>query len=71
MRLLSNWQTILQKAWSIRLMILAGVLTAIESILPLYIYDFPRGVAAALSLVVIVLAFVTRLLAQKGVTHEE
>jgi hypothetical protein len=52
-------------------MIVAGVLTAIEAILPLYIYDFPRGVAAVLSLVVIALAFVTRLLAQKEVINEE
>lgn len=65
MHLADNWRDVLKKAWSIRLMILAGLLSAIEVILPLWMYDLPRGLFAALSLAVVSGAFVARLLAQR------
>jgi len=64
MRLYDNWRTILKKAWSIRLMILAGVLSGIEIVVPLFADSLPRGVFAALSFASVAAAFVARLVAQ-------
>jgi hypothetical protein len=60
-----DWKRVLRKAWSIRLMVLAGVLTGCETILPLYADSLPRGLFAVLSMAVIVLAMIARLVVQK------
>lgn len=67
MQLYDNWKEILRKAWSIRLIVLAGVLSAIEVILPFFSNDIPRGPFAALSFIAVSGAFVARLVAQKDV----
>ena len=67
MKLYSNWKEILRKAWSIRLMIVAGLLTGIEVILPLFHENIPRSLFAALSLVFVTSALVARLVAQRDV----
>ena len=69
MTLYSNWKQILKKAWSIRLAAIAGLLSAAETLLPLYATSFPRGMFAALSVVVIVGAMFARLAAQKGIDN--
>lgn len=66
--LVQNWKSVLRRAWSIRLMLLAGILSAAEIILPLYADTMPRGLFAALTIVAVGGAFVTRLLVQKGIT---
>jgi hypothetical protein len=63
MRLVSDWKEILQKAWSVRLIVLAGVLTGIEAIIPFFGKDIP-GIRI-LTLVVVAAALIARLLAQK------
>lgn len=70
MRLLPDWKRVLRKAWSIRLMLLAGLLSGCEVILPLYADRFQRGAFAALSLLVISGAFVMRLVAQKDMRDD-
>ena len=65
MRLYDNWRDILRKAWSIRLMILAGALSAAEVVLPLFADVMPRGAFAGLSAITVTAAFVSRLIAQK------
>lgn len=67
MKLTDNWKGILRKAWSIRLMILAGVLSAVEVVLPLFADSIPRGTFAALSGVTVAAAFVARLVAQQDI----
>lgn len=67
MKLISNWRDILRYAWSIRLMILAGVLSGVEVILPLFADCCPRGLFAVLSMLTIAGAFVARIVAQKDV----
>lgn len=67
MKLYADWKVILKKAWSIRFMLLAGVLSAIEVILPFFEDHFPRGLFAAMSGVAVGAAFVARLVAQKDV----
>jgi len=64
-RLAPDWKLILRKAWSIRLMLLAGILTGCEAVLPLYQDTIPRGLFAVLSMIAIVGGFIARLLAQK------
>lgn len=67
MRLLTDWRRILRKAWSIRLMLLAGLLTGCEAILPLYADVLPRGLFALLTMLVIVAAMAARLVAQRDI----
>lgn len=67
MKLYDNWREILNKAWSIRLMILAGMLTACEIVLPLYADAIPRNLFAALSALATMGALVARLVAQRDV----
>ncbi|WP_029073585.1 hypothetical protein [Kaistia adipata] len=67
--LVSNWRAVLCRAWSIRLLLLAGVLSGVEVALPLIgVEAIPPRVFATLSGIVAAAAFVARLLAQKGIT---
>jgi len=67
MKLYPNWKEIVRKAWSIRFMIIAGVLSGIEIVLPMFAEQFPRNVFAILSFVFVAAAFVSRLVAQRDV----
>lgn len=72
-RLLPEWKQVLRRAWSIRLMLAAGLLSGFEFVLP-YLADdppLPRGVFNALSVLVIAAAFVARLVAQKGLQDDQ
>lgn len=65
MKLYDNWKTIVRKAWSVRFMAAAGVLSGVEVALPFFQDAFPRGTFAALSGAFVGAAFVARLVAQK------
>lgn len=67
-KLIANWRKVLRYAWSIRLMLIAGVFSGLEFTLPYFRSVFPldEGVFAALSVVTIAAAFVTRLVAQRN-----
>lgn len=69
MTLYPNWRDILCRAWSIRFMALAAVLSAAEALLTLFpeVVPLDRQALAVLVPVVIAAAFVSRLVAQKGV----
>lgn len=62
--LLPDWQRILKQAWSIRLTVLAGLFSAAEVILPLFVDVLPRHLFVVLAFVAIVGAAVARLVAQ-------
>ena len=62
-----NWKTIVRKAWSVRLIVLAFILSAAEVILPFFDGAMPSGLFAALSGVTVAGAFIARLMAQKDV----
>lgn len=66
MNLLPNWKWLVRKAWSLRLMLLAAVLSGIEVALPFFSSSVPTGAFAAASFVVVAAAFVARLTAQKS-----
>lgn len=67
MKLYANWKQIVRKAWSVRFMILAGVLSGCEVILPLFSDVIPRNTFAVLSMLAVSAAFVSRIVAQKDV----
>jgi hypothetical protein len=64
--LASDWKHILKKAWSVRLIALAGLLQGLEMILPLFVHSMPRGVFASIAIPVTAAAFASRVMAQKG-----
>lgn len=74
MRLVENWRSIVKRAWSIRLLIVAGALSGIEALLSIlnstYIIEVPVWVHIVMALLtppVIAAAFVARLIAQKSI----
>ncbi|MDX3805143.1 MAG: hypothetical protein QHC89_01815 [Bosea sp. (in: a-proteobacteria)] len=70
MKLVWNWKRVLKHAWSIRLIVLAGVLSGAEIALPLIreAIDVPAGVFAGLSFAATAGAFIARLVAQETVS---
>lgn len=72
MRLVAEWRRVLRCAWSIRLLIVAGVLSGAEIALPLIqdLLPIPRGVFAGLSFLATAGAFVARLVAQQSVSGD-
>lgn len=69
MRPIANWRDVLRRAWSIRFIAIAAVLSGLEIVLPLVedILPVPRGVFAALSGLATAGAFVSRIIAQKDI----
>ena len=65
MKLYANWRDIVRRAWSVRLMALAFVMTVLEVVLPFFERDMPRGVFAGLTGLAVGGAFVARLVAQR------
>ena len=66
MKLIHNWGDILKQAWSIRLIILAGILTAAEVVLPLFFESIPRNIFSVAVGITTAAALIARLIAQKG-----
>ena len=64
MRLVYDWKRVLRYGWSIRLIVLAGLLSGAEVVLPLFDDAIPRNLFAVLSLLVTVGAAVARVVAQ-------
>jgi hypothetical protein len=72
MQLLPNWRAVLRRAWSIKLIVVAGLLSGLEAALPLMDWlPVPPGVFAALSFIVTAAAFVARLIAQSSIGGKE
>lgn len=60
-----DWKKLIKKAWSIRLLLLAGLLTGLEACAPIFEPYFGQRTFAIIVFVIVALAFVSRLLAQK------
>jgi hypothetical protein len=69
MKLVDEWKQVVRRAWSMRLMVLAAILSGAEIVIPMYADSLPRGLFAVLSMVSVTGAFVARILAQKGLTN--
>ena len=72
-RLYHNWRTIIRKAWSIRLMLLAGALSGAEALVTIFPdqLHLSRHVLAVLVPLVIGAAFVARLVAQEDLPEAD
>lgn len=73
MKLTANWRAVLVHAWSVRLMLLAALLSGLEVALPL-LHGFFRlypGVFALLSFAATAGAVIARFIAQKGLTNDD
>ena len=66
MRLLPEWQQIIRHAWSVRLMLLALALSALEAALPFLPLPIHPGVLSTLSAIVGGAALFARLIAQQA-----
>jgi len=62
--LIPDWKRVLTKAWSVKLMYIAGGLSAIEAVLPLFQSRIPHGIFAIATLIITFFAVVARLIAQ-------
>ena len=63
-----DWRDVVRKAWSVKFMVLAFVLTMAEVMLPFFSDAVPPRMFAVLSGLAVAGAFVARLMAQKDVT---
>ena len=72
MRLLPDWKHILKTAWSIRLIALAVILSAVETYFSIFGAPdwMPLGVFAGLSVLVSAGAFIARLYAQPVIVED-
>lgn len=66
MRLLPEWRQILRHATSVRLMLLACLLSAVEAALPYLPLPMPHGVFAGLAAVLSIAAPAARVIAQQS-----
>jgi hypothetical protein len=68
-RVLWNWKQILRRAWSIRLILLAGLFSGLEVGFAVFADSPPisAGVFASLSGITTMIALIARVLAQKDV----
>lgn len=74
MRLVSNWRAVIRKAWSIKFIVLAGIFTGLEAIVSFLPTLFPwvqSGYMALATGLIVIAAFISRIVAQKGVTPDE
>lgn len=73
MHLVAHWRRVLRRAWSVRLMIVAALLSGAEIALPLLDGVFPldRGVFAGLSFLATAGAFVARFVAQPSLKGDD
>ena len=65
-----EWKKIVRKAWSFRLMLVAGLFATAEALLPYFADDVPRSLFAAMTLVAIVGGMVSRVIVQQEFADE-
>lgn len=71
MRLIDDWKKKVTKLWSIRLGLLAALLSGLEVIIPLFADAFQRGTFAIMSFAATVAAMIARLVAQPSIHDTE
>jgi len=69
MRLIDDFRHVFLRLWSVRLAILAGLLSGAEVVLALFPEVLPRGWFAVASFLVTMAAIVARAVAQPGLTQ--
>ena len=71
MQLIPEWKIVLRRAWSVRFLALAGVLTGCEFILPFYIESVPREIFIGLVMLVSVAGIISRVVSQTAFQCEK
>jgi hypothetical protein len=71
MTLIPNWRDVMKHAWSVRFIILAVVLSALDALLPFVGLPIAPGPLAALSAVSGVMAGIARIVAQRRVSEPD
>lgn len=69
--IVKNWRDILTRAWSVRLIVLAGVLSGLEVAMQIWQPNWPDGVLAAFSGAISAVALFARVAAQSNMEDEE
>lgn len=64
--LIPEWKKVLKRAWSFRFIVLSGVFSVLEMLLPTFIDFMPRFVFGGLALATIVASGVARVVAQQN-----
>lgn len=70
MTLIPDVKRVLRKAWSIRLVVLASVLSGCEVVMPFFVDTLPRNVFTGLAFAATVGAGIARVVAQEGVHND-
>ena len=72
MQLIHDWQLVLRRAWSVRLMFIAALFSGFEIALPFFenSLPIPTGVFAAASGLTTAAAFAMRLVAQNSMKED-
>ena len=65
--IIPNWKDVAKKAWSVKLMLVAAVLSGLEAVLPFFSF-LPDWSFATLTFFVVIGAMVARFVAQKGLS---
>ena len=70
MKLIHDWPLVLRHAWSVRLIVLAGLLTGAEAILPFFpeLFGLTAQTWALLTFLIVMAALVARLIAQQSIS---
>lgn len=72
MRIVDNWRAVLRHAWSVRLMVLAAILTGMEAAVPYLDWlPIPRGLFALGSALVSAGAIYARFVLQRPISGGE
>lgn len=64
MTLIAEWKLLVRRAWSFRLIVLSGLLSGMEVILPLFVDSMPRNVFSVAALCAAVGGAFARVVAQ-------
>lgn len=67
MKILTDWKLLLRRAWSLRFLAVAAALSGLEAIAPFAAPWLSQRAFALLMFLIVAAAFVTRLIAQRGV----
>ena len=68
MRLDTEWKRIVRHAWSIRFIVIAGLLSGAEIVLPMFSDVIPRNIFAGLSILAVIAGLYSRLVYQRSIS---
>lgn len=70
MNAIPDWKRVAKKAWSVRLMLLAGFLSGCEAVVPMLGGYLPRRTFAVVVFVVVMSALIARFTAQRSMRDD-